>query len=195
MVTVNNQKLHTAAFCELLRLILSFELLLSNKVQSHLPVICEPLPNPRESLASILHDLNAPPAPYTSSPSYHMPVETEATNNTIAAALPAFEKKASEFENEYLRHHVQMLAEDLDLLSETYLREQELISNTPIVQSRELACIISDHFNNLLPTSQFEIIHTILDEEGTRLHILIKSSYERIDTVSQQQKSLQAREE
>lgn len=195
MVTVNNRKLHTAAFRELLRLIPSFELPPSDEVQSHLPVFRKPLPNPRESLASILHDLNAPPAPRASSPSYHTPAETEATNNTIAAALPAFERKASEVENEHLRHHAQMLAEDLDPLGETYLREHKLTSNAPVVRSREQARVISDHFSNLPPAGQVEMMHAILDEEETRLHTLIKSSYERIDTVSQQRKSLQAREE
>ncbi len=133
MVTVNNRKLHTAAFRELLHLIPSFELPPSDKVQSHLPVFRKPFPNPRESLASILYDLNVPPAPCASSLSYHTPAETEATNNTIAAALPAFERKASEVENEHLRHHAQMLAEDLDPLGKMYLREHELTSNAPVV--------------------------------------------------------------
>ncbi len=192
MVTVNNQKLHTAVFRELLRLISSFELPPSDEVQSYLPVFRKPLLNPRESLASILHNLNAPPAPRASSLFYHMPAETEATNNTIAAALPAFERKASKVENEHLRNHAQMLAKDLDPLGETYLREHELTSNTPVVRSRELACVISNHFSNLPPAGQVEMMHAILDEEETCLHTLIKSSYERIDTVSQQRKSLQA---
>ena len=65
MVTINNQKLHIATFCKLLHLISSFELPSSNKVQSHLLVFCKPLLNPRKLLASILHDLNASPAPCT----------------------------------------------------------------------------------------------------------------------------------
>ncbi len=116
-------------------------------------------------------------------------------NNTIAAALPAFEKKASEVENQHLRHHAQMLAKDLDPLGKTYLRKHELISNAPVVRSRKRACIISDHFSNLPPAGQVEMMYAILDEEETHLHTLIKSSYKRIDIISQQRKSLQAQEE
>lgn len=195
MVTVNNWKLHIAAFRELLRLIPSFKLPLSNKVQSHLPIFRKPLPNPRKSLVSILRDLNAPLAPRSSSLSYHTPAETEATDNTIAAALPVFGRKASEVENEHLPHHAQMLVKDLDLLGKTYLRKYKLTSNAPAVQSRKLAHVINDHFSNLPPAIQVLMMHAILNEEETPLHTLIKSTYKRIDTISQQQKSLQAQEE
>lgn len=185
MIIVNNRKLHTAVFCELLRLIPSFELPLSKEIQSHLPVFCKSLPNPRKSLALILHNLNAPLASCASSLSYHMPAKTEATNNTIAAALLAFEKKASEIGTKYLYHHAQIFAKDLDLLGETYLREHELTSNAPVVWSRKLARVISNYFSNLPPAGQVEIMHVILDEEKIRLHTLIKSNYKRINTVSQ----------
>lgn len=185
MVRVNNQKLHTVTFWELLRLIPSFELLPSNEVQSHLPIFCKPLPNPYKSLASILRNLNTPPAPCALSVSYHTSAETEATVNTITAALPMFREKASEIENKHLWHYVQMLAKDLDLLGETYLRKQKLTSNTPVIQSYELICIINNHFDNLPPAGQVKIMHAILNKEETCLHTLIKSTYECINTISQ----------
>lgn len=99
-------------------------------------------------------------------------------DNTNTVALPAFEKK-------HLCHHVQMLAKDLDPLGKTYLREHKLTSNAPVVQFLELAHVINDHFSILLLAGQVETIHAIFDKEETRLYTLIKSSYDRIDTVSQ----------
>ena len=54
-------------------------------------------------------------------------------DNTIAAPLLTFKKKASEVENKHLRHHAQMLAEDLDSFGKTYLKEHKLTSNAPVI--------------------------------------------------------------
>ena len=94
-----------------------------------------------------------------------MPAETEAINNIIAAGLPMFEKKASEVENKHLCHHVQMLAEDLDSLGETYFRKHELTLNAPVVQSAKLACVISYYFSIFPFFGQVEIMHAILNKK------------------------------
>ncbi len=39
------------------------------------------------------------------------------------------------------------------------------------------------------------MMHAILNKEKTRLHSMIRTTLERIDSISQEQKSLQAREE
>ncbi len=184
IIMMNNQKLHTVAFYELFCLIPSFELPSFNKFQSYLPVFCKSLLNLRKSLVSILYNLNVSPALRASSFSYHTLAKTEATNNTIAATLPAFKRKISKIENKYLRHYVQMLAKYLNLFGESYLREHELILNTPIVRLCKVACVISNHFSNLSPSGKVEMMYAILDEEEICLHILINSSYERIDTIS-----------
>lgn len=78
-----------------------------------------------------------------------------------------------------------MLAKDLDPLGKTYLKEHKLTSNVSVVQSCKFAYCISNHYGNLLSIDQFEMMNTILNEEETHLHILIKSRYKHIDTVSQ----------
>lgn len=133
LTMMSNQKLHTEAFCKLFCLVPSFELPPPSKIQSCLPVFYEPLPNPRKLLTKILQILNAPSTPHALSPSCYMSAEIAVMDDTITAVRPAFEKKASEVENKYMRHHAQMFAKVLDLLGVTYLRKHKLTSIASVI--------------------------------------------------------------
>lgn len=62
--------------------------------------------------------------------------------------------------------------------------EHNLILIAPVIRFLEQACTISEQFNNLPPTRQVQMIYTILDEEKTHLHTIIRAILERIDTIS-----------
>ncbi len=80
LTTVPNRKLHTATFCEPLRLIPTFLLPPSNNFQLSLPSFLEPLPNLREAIAALQLVLKSPMVPYALDPSYYTPAETVVTN-------------------------------------------------------------------------------------------------------------------
>ena len=50
-------------------------------------------------------------------------------------------------------------------------------------------------FNNFPPIGQVQIMYAIVDKEETCLHAMIKATLERIDSILQERKSLQVREE
>ena len=195
LTTVPNRKLHTAAFRELLRLVPTFSLPPSNEFQCVLPSFRDPLPNPREAIAALQLVLKSPMLPRALDPSYYTPAETAATDEAIAAAMPEFMTKATDNEKELLRRHAVNLMDDLEPLQSSYLREHNLTSIAPVVRSPEQARAMGEQFNNLPPAGQVQMMHAILDEEETRLHAMIRATLERIDTISQERKSLQAREE
>lgn len=195
LTTVPNRKLHTAAFRELFRLVPTFSLPPSREFQLSLPSFRDPLPNPREAIAALQLVLKSPMTLRALDPSYYTPAETVATDETIAAAMPAFVAKATDTENEHLRRHAVNLMDDLEPLQSTYLREHNLTSIAPVVRSPEQARAMGEQFNNLPPAGQVQMMHAILDEEETCLHAMIRATLERIDSISQERKSLQAREE
>lgn len=71
-----------------------------------------------------------------------------------------------------------------------YFLEHIFTSIALIVRSLEQACAISEQFNNLFPARQVQIIQAILDKEKRYLYTMIKAMLERIDSNSQEQKSL-----
>lgn len=85
--------------------------------------------------------------------------------------------------------------DDLEPLQSTYLKEHNLTSIAYILRSLKQARVMSKQFNNLSSTGQVQMIHTILDEEEIHLHAMIRTTLERIDSILQEQKSLQAWEE
>lgn len=127
--------------------------------------------------------------------SYYTPAETAATDEAIAATMEAFVEKATDNENEHLRRHAVNLMDDLEPLQSSYLREHNLTSIAPVVRSPEEARAMGEQFINLPLAGQVQMMHAILDEEETRLHATIRATLERIETISQERKSLQAREE
>ncbi len=195
LTTVPNRKLHTATFRKLLRLVPTFSLPPSNDFQLSLPSFLEPLPNLREVIAALQLVLKSPMVPRTLDPSYYTPAETVTTNEAIATTMSEFVAKATENESEHLWGHAMCLMDDLEPLQSSYLMEYNLTSIAPVVRSPEQARTMSEQFNNLSPAGQVQVMYAILNEEETRLHAMIRAMLERIDTISQERKSLQAREE
>ena len=126
---------------------------------------------------------------------YYTPAKMAATDEAIAAAMSAFVAKATDIENEHLRRHAVNLMDNLEPLQSTYLREHNLTSIAPIVRSLEQTCAMGEKFNNLPPAGQVQMMHAILDKEKIRLHAMIRATLKRIDSISQERKSLQAQEE
>ena len=149
IITINNKKLYILTIYKLLFLIPSFELSLSNKVQSYLLVFSKTFLNLRESLASIFCNFNASLVFRILSFSDFILVKKKVTDNTIIAILPIFEKKLSGVKNKYLRCYTQILAKDLELLNKMYFRENKGMLNALIVQFCNHACVMSNHFSNL----------------------------------------------
>ncbi len=98
--------------------------------------------------------------------------------------MPEFVAKATDNENKHLRRHAMWLMDNLELLQSSYLTEHNLTSIAPVVRSPEQACAMDEQFNNLPPAGQVQIMHTILNEEETRLHAMIRATLEWIDTIS-----------
>lgn len=76
--------------------------------------------------------------------------------------------------NKYLCYFVVNFIKDLELLQLSYLKKHNLISIKPVVRFLKQAWTMGEQFDNLLPAWQVQIIYTILDEEETYLHTMIK---------------------
>ena len=123
LTTVPNRKLYITAFVELLCLVSTFLLLLSNDYQLSLPSFRNLLPNLREAIAAFQLVLKFPMVPFALDPLYYTSAETAATNKAIAAAMPEFVAKTIDNEKDSLRHHAVNLIDNLELLQSSYLRK------------------------------------------------------------------------
>lgn len=183
LTTIPNQKLHTAAFCKLLRLVSTFLLPLWNDFQLNLPSFCKLLPNPREVIAALQLVWKSLMVPCTLNLLYYTPVEIAATNKIIVTAIPKYMAKAMNNEKEFLWHHAINLIANLESLQSLYLREHNLISIAPVVRFSEQVCAIDEQFNNLPFAGQVQMIYAILDKKQTHLHAIIRATLERINTI------------
>ncbi len=93
--TVPNERLHTAAFCELFYLVRTFLLPLSNNFQPSLLSFRKPLLNLHEAITALQLVLKSPIVPHALDLLYYNPAEMAATNKTIAVAMPKFMAKAT----------------------------------------------------------------------------------------------------
>ncbi len=65
---------------------------------------------------------------------------------------------------------------DLEPLWSLYLPGYILTLIAPIKRSPEQTCAMGEQFNNFLPTRQVQMMYTILNEEKTRLHAIIRAT-------------------
>lgn len=121
--------------------------------------------------------------PHVLNPLYYTLTETAATDEAIAAGMPAYVAEATDIENKHLRRHIVNLMEDLEPLQSTYLRENNLTSIASIMRSPKQVCAMCEQFNNLPSTGQVQMMHAILNEGKTHLHAMIRAILERIDSI------------
>ncbi len=190
LTMVPNRKLHTVAFCELLCLVSTFLLPPSNDFQLRLSSFLEPLPNLCKAIAALQLVLKSAMVPCVLDLLYYTLVETAATDEAIATTLPEFVVKVTDNEIEHLCRHAVYLMDNLESLQFSYLTEHNPTLIVPIVRSPEQARAMGKQFNNLPLTKQVQIIYAILNEEKIPLPAMIRATLKRIDTISQEQKSL-----
>lgn len=86
---------------------------------------------------------------YSLDPLYYTLAKTAAIKEAITSAIPAFIIKATDIENNHLRHHAINLIGNIEPLQSTYFRKHNLRSIAPIVKFLEQTCAMDEQFNNL----------------------------------------------